>query len=90
MRMRGAAIFRARAAEDARSRRLERQARDCGPGIMSILPASDGTQNEWMTSGLASFTSIRWPTGRRTSFAVSICPAGVRYSTRHHHCLAVT
>ena len=41
---------------------------------MSILPASDGTQNEWITSGLASCSSTRWPTGRRSSLAVSIGP----------------
>ena len=52
------------------------------PGIMSILPASDGTQNEWITSGLASCSSTRWPTGRRSSLAVSISPVR-RHDTGH-------
>ena len=31
------------------------------PGIMSILPASDGTQNEWMTSTLSRWELHRLP-----------------------------
>ena len=46
------------------------------PGIMSTLPASDGTQNAWMTLSLASSTSTRCPSGRRSSLASSTDAVG--------------
>ena len=43
------------------------------PGMTSVLPASCGTQNEWMTSGDVRRISTVLPAGMWISFAVVNC-----------------
>src|SRR6266699_2021459 len=58
------------------------------PGVASRLPASTGTQNEWITSAEVIDTCTGLPTGTCISFAVTIPRFGYLYS--HHHWCPIT
>ncbi len=58
------------------------------PGIVSIFPASCGTQKLWITLSEVRCTSIARSAGMWMSFAVSKWIDG--YDTAHHHRLPTT
>src|SRR6266478_804155 len=58
------------------------------PGVASRLPASAGTQDEWITSAEVIDTCTGLPTGTCISFAVTIPRLGYLYS--HHHWCPIT
>src|SRR2546425_6226781 len=58
------------------------------PGVASRLPASAGTQNEWITSAEVIDSCTGLPTGTCISFAVRIPRFGYLYS--HHHWCPIT
>ena len=60
------------------------------PGTTSFLPASAGTQNEWITFLLVSVSTTGWCTGMCISLAVKNCAPLSVYSYCQNHWRAST
>ena len=96
----GTACRRARARSTRRRRPGTCRARSASivlvfvrPGITSFLPASSGTQNEWMTLSEFCFRKTFVPTGMCSSVLVTTFLSTIACfgsSNSHHHCLPMT